>query len=178
MGWLFGWNTRKQLIDHLVDGNGVHTLKHCCVGNVMWAVQEGTSLRTGETVRFIACYLLKGRNTSRDGWGYKDMEESMHPYYYTCPLSYLDMVDPTCPEWRAKVRERAASRGLKLTAGDVVIYCDHDRYRVVEKVSAGKYKVMLDRHDTPWLPTYVMTTRHLANCRLVPRTVIETARPR
>ena len=42
MGWLFGWNTRKELADHLISGNGVRTLKHCFKGNNLWAVQEYT----------------------------------------------------------------------------------------------------------------------------------------
>jgi hypothetical protein len=33
MGWLFGWNTRKDLADHLITGNGVKTIKHCFKGN-------------------------------------------------------------------------------------------------------------------------------------------------
>lgn len=105
MGWLFGWNTRRQLIDHLVHTNGVKTLKHCFKGNNMWAVQEGTK-QDGSTIRFIALYLLR---SSRDGWGYKDMDESAGPYYYNCPPGYLDMVKDVEPigyakEWREKVR--------------------------------------------------------------------------
>ena len=75
MGWLFGWNTRKELVDHLCEGNGVKTLKRCFKGNNMWAVQQ-----TEDGLVFAVLYLIKGRNESRDGWGYKDVDETMGPY--------------------------------------------------------------------------------------------------
>ncbi|MCK5431218.1 MAG: hypothetical protein KAJ03_00670, partial [Gammaproteobacteria bacterium] len=37
-------------------------------------------------------------------WGYKPLSEAEHPYYYTCPLSYLKLAPPTSPEWREMVR--------------------------------------------------------------------------
>jgi hypothetical protein len=57
----------------------------------------------GKTERYIGCDLL--RKHPGHGWGYKDLTESMHPYYYTCPLSYLETVPVACEEWREQVRE-------------------------------------------------------------------------
>jgi hypothetical protein len=38
------------------------------------------------------------------------MSEQVHPYYYSCPLAYLDMVpEVKCEEWRALVREYHAN---------------------------------------------------------------------
>ena len=41
-------------------------------------------------------------------WGYKDLDEAMFPYYFSCPLKYLDMVPIEIygghPEWRERVR--------------------------------------------------------------------------
>jgi hypothetical protein len=58
------------------------------------------------------------------GWGYKSMDESMGPAYYTCPLSYLDMVpmpdSPYAREWREKVREYHAKQRRKFKVGQVV----------------------------------------------------------
>ena len=119
MGWLFGWNSRKELAEHLIHGNGVRTLKHCFKGNNLWAVQEWTD-KDGVVRPFIALYMLKGRSDSRDGWGYKDLDESAGPYYYTCPVSYLDMVpDPGgyATEWREKVYKHADARARKLSYG-------------------------------------------------------------
>ena len=34
----------------------------------------------------------------------------MHPYYYTCPLSYLDLAPEQSADWRAGVRAYHARR--------------------------------------------------------------------
>jgi len=119
MGWLMkrGY-TRSMMIDHLTraeesEKTRYTTITHCLRGNVLWSVAEITSkvdglrlvdttLAIGQSKRFIACHLLA---RSEYGWGYKDMEESMHPYYYTCPIKYLEMVPVACKEWREKVYE-------------------------------------------------------------------------
>jgi hypothetical protein len=84
---------------------------------------------------FVA--LLEG---SRDmGWGYKDMDETMGPCVYDCPMSVLKMADPvdvayagegrnraTASDWRAEVskyharREHARATAKSLKVGDVV----------------------------------------------------------
>lgn len=175
MGWLFGWNTRKELADHLISGNGVHTIKHCFKGNNLWAVQEYThndvdwegkpNPKAGQTVRFIALYLIRGRDrcnprTGRydpDGWGYKDMDESAGPYYFNCPLSYLDMVpDPGgyATEWRAKVREHWAKRNQKLTYDQRIMLCGRE-YKVGDKHPRGGYYIW-DYTIPYWLPKRMM----------------------
>lgn len=147
MGWLYAWDTRKQLIEHLVDGNGVKTLKHCFKGNNMWAVQEYTR-PTGEVVRFICLYLLRGSNNSRDGWGYKDISEGAGPVELSCPVSYLDMVpDPGgyATEWRQRVRAYAAKSSRTLEKGQkFTLY--GKAYEVLEKVGR-KYRVMGEYQD-------------------------------
>jgi hypothetical protein len=121
MGSLYGWSSRKDLIRHLitteVDGSGreFKTLAHTVRGATLWAVQQWTGSEP-----FIACYLLKGPVRPSDdpyACGYKDMDESMHPYYYNCPVKYLDMTPEKCPEWREKVRAEAARKGTKLKVG-------------------------------------------------------------
>ena len=161
MGWLFGWNTRKELADHLISGNGVHTLKHCFKGNNLWAVQEYTypartyddkpHPKAGQTTRFIALYLIKGRDKCNPrtgkydshGWGYKDMDETAGPYYYNCPLSYLDMVpDPMTTHstpWRVLVREYWAKRNRKLVEGQRIKL--YGKEYTVGAVRNGKQRV-------------------------------------
>ena len=119
MGWLFGYNSRKSLTDHLLHGNGVTTIRHCFKGNNLWAIQEGKK-QDGTTVKFIALYLLRGNKNSRDGWGYKDLDETAGPNYYNCPLAYLDEVeDPGyyATDWRKQVRQYWMDRNLKLNIG-------------------------------------------------------------
>ena len=126
MGWLFrAGSTRRELIAERTkdwetdgpEGSTVSTvcLAHCYRGNVcsgvLWAVWERTFNKEGESVkpveRWITCDLLRYQ---RDyGWGYKDMDESMHPFSYSCPLGYLEKVPIDQyggnTEWREGVRE-------------------------------------------------------------------------
>lgn len=125
MGWYYGCNSRAEQIAELTppeqtSDSGVifRTLRKFTSGNVLWTVHEYG--KAGEPLkRFIGCYLL-GRAGGR--WGYKPMEESMGPYYYSCPLAYLEMVPPPeglGPEitaWRDKVRAYHKARAETLAA--------------------------------------------------------------
>jgi len=116
MGWDFKADaTKKDIIADLTkEGEKVKTLAHTCKGNTLWTVHENKV--TGE--KWIGCYLLGSSRVF--GWGYKDMCESMHPYYYSCPLSYLDMAPVACPEWREGVKAYHVKAKLALKVGDKV----------------------------------------------------------
>lgn len=132
MGWMYphGLN-RKALIAQRVEGWERDTgemlvkstcLKHCCRGGVfsgvLWSVWERTYTKDGEQVqpteRWIQCDLLR---CDQGEWGYKDMEESMGPYYFSCPLSYLNLVPIDQyggnAEWREQVIEHHRRRAKK-----------------------------------------------------------------
>lgn len=126
MGWLFSSRTRAELIQDLTQPEDrahahVRVVAHTLRGNVLWSVTEVTAktegvhsdLVPGESIRYIRCDLLQ----RRDGeWGYKAMDESMAPYYYSCPLRYLDMAKELSPGWREKVRAHHARRRQSVTA--------------------------------------------------------------
>lgn len=133
MGWLFKPGiSRKDLIAENTQGSEqtkddgtvikLECLAHCYRGGVfsgvLWSVWERTFEKSGQQVeqpqRWIVCDLLR----YVDGeWGYKDMEESMHPYFYSCPLKYLDLVPIEQygghAEWRDLVRQYHARIALK-----------------------------------------------------------------
>ncbi len=119
MGWSFGCTSKKQqvseLLTHTAGSRGRKVLKHSLRGNVLWTVEEiGPALDGSQgSVRFIGCYLL---SCHEGEWGYKSMEESMEPYYYTVPQSYFKMVpesEPDVrPEWRKEVIERQRIESL------------------------------------------------------------------
>ncbi|HBP5283218.1 MULTISPECIES: hypothetical protein [Pseudomonas] len=126
MGWLFSSRTRSELIQDLIRPEdtaraSVRVLVHALRGNVLWSVTEVTAktegvhpdLAPGESVRYIRCDLLQ---RSGGEWGYKAMDESMAPYYYSCPLRYLDMARELSPGWREKVRAHHARRRQSATA--------------------------------------------------------------
>ena len=111
MGWYGGYNSRQEVIDEITKGYAsphdpnltTTCLKHCTRGNIVWGVWERT-LSDGNVKRWITCDLMQYYRGDRT-WSYKPMDESMHPYYYTCPLRYLDMVPAECTEWREGVKE-------------------------------------------------------------------------
>lgn len=140
MGWTYPHNVnRKQLIAQRVDGWERDTgemlvkntcLKHCYRGGVfsgvLWSVWERTFTKDSVEVlpseRWIQCDLLR---CDQGSWGYKDLEESMHPYFYSCPLGYLSEVPLDRyggnQEWRAIVMEHHRRRAEKRKSRAIII---------------------------------------------------------
>ena len=101
MGWTFLYDApHKQIvIDECTNPphNGPSKcLKHSVKGNELWTIWE----RDGK--KSIVLFLLA---KSEGNWGYKDMDEAMNPYYYKCPLKFLNEVPVVNQEWRDKVIE-------------------------------------------------------------------------
>lgn len=123
MGWYYrNGGGRKDLIHELAQnreltneqGMTVTTtcLAHCYRGGVfsgvLWSVWERQFTKQGcqcePTERWIGCDLMR---CDQGEWGYKPLDESMGPYYYSCPVSYLKLVPPDQfggnEEWREGV---------------------------------------------------------------------------
>jgi hypothetical protein len=109
--------TRKQLIEDLTraeewEANGARVTRKCLAhvyrgqafAGVMYSVHERQ--HAGDSpVRYILVHLLRYYPELRS-WGSKSMEESMFPYYFGCPVSYLLFAPVVeCAEWRARVYE-------------------------------------------------------------------------
>jgi hypothetical protein len=109
MGWLFPYGmTRAALIKERTQGWAndrleAVCLKHALRGNVLWTVWEHRYKDGSSPFRFIGCDLLRYDSADKS-WGYKTMDESVAPCYYTCPLSFLAMTPPLDEDWRAAVR--------------------------------------------------------------------------
>lgn len=127
MGWLFTFNSkRNELIARITaDYESAKCIRHCYRGSVyngiLWSVWEYTGNTDKPGYRFIRCDLMR-YSRHDNGWGYKDMTESMHPYYYSCPLSYLNLAPEENREWREGVREywKRQRRIQAIKIGDVV----------------------------------------------------------
>ena len=114
MGWLFSHFTKKDLLEDILEdrseGERVNRiLKHSLRGQTLYTLHE-TGLE-GDTTKWIGVFRL----AKQDGlWGYKDMDESMGPIYYDCPLYMLKEADPPANEyarqWREEVRVQAEKR--------------------------------------------------------------------
>jgi len=68
--------------------------------------------------------LTRWRPKDQYNFGYKEMDESMHPYYFDCPAEILDLLtDPineSALEWRKRCRENLAKQQAQVPKGTVV----------------------------------------------------------
>ncbi len=125
MGWTFtSGATRADVIrvqtkGFVNDSGKLACIAKCCTGNNLWAVFERTvkertedgTVTPARTYRFICLFMLSNHRSY--GWGYKDVDESMGPTYYNCPLKYIEMAEAMpmpavemhyAAEWRQAVR--------------------------------------------------------------------------
>lgn len=153
MGWTFRCDTsfdKERLVYYLLSaersGPNYKVLAHRVVGNHLWTAMERTS-DDGATERFIGLDLMRSGHPT-EGWGYKDLCESMGPCEVDCPLAFLDMVPPPDSKyaegWREKVRAHhaATARRRKLRTqvkpGDVVEVAGHEYVLVAPRVRHGR----------------------------------------
>jgi hypothetical protein len=132
MGWLISHDlTKKQQVAELVagwtiedTGRGMTCLDYSVRGNTLYAVFQPTYIGIpSDGDAQIAIFRL--RKDRGEGWGYKDMSEREHPFYYDCPLKLLKLAPvTTCHEWRAGVMawhaRNRAMRSAKIEVGSVV----------------------------------------------------------
>ena len=133
MGWTFTNQTKAALVAELLqDWESViddsdfsrryypnipagtritsKAIRHRLVGNELWYVRE--TVRTfpdgrQESERWIGVDLLESNGR---GWGYKSMSEDMGPYYYGCPVEYLELAPQPESEYAGKWREAIRAR--------------------------------------------------------------------
>lgn len=131
MGWLIGWSSKKALVEHLTSdlSENNELIRHSVVGNNLWMLM----LYKPSQEKFIALCLLKyvrGGGPRNNDWGYKDMDETAHPYYYDCPVTMLR--ESTCTvesavKWRKYALEWHETRRINAKAwktvkpGDIVV---------------------------------------------------------
>ena len=89
------------------EGGSNKPLKSSLVGNTYYAaVEQLLSDGTRKVWAAVTRISLNGEDGFR--FGYKDMEESMNPFYYDCPIGILNLLTETnsgfANEWRAGVR--------------------------------------------------------------------------
>lgn len=109
MGWCFDtWpSSKKEFIENLTKDRMNETGSKKWVteaqslrGNKLWVIRREENSGDG----YIILYLLASENKC---WGYKDIDETMGPFHYNCPLKFLKMQpnvwNSNSEEWRKKV---------------------------------------------------------------------------
>lgn len=106
MGWSYSKNwTKESLIAELTQGwsSGSKTYSLYAKkldGKELWIVWR---VIDGERVTYSISLCLIERYDGE--WGYKYFSEEEHPYYYKCPLRFLDMAPEVNEKWREGVRD-------------------------------------------------------------------------
>lgn len=132
MGWLFreGLGSKKEAAEWALEGFKSRVIASAVKGNQLWFVAEINQEVFGPRERFIGLILLSKKNGM---WGKKWMEEVMHPYFYGCPVSYLEMAHQQSAEWRAGVKKfnERAKRVFELGQQVELPNCKPSKFRVV-----------------------------------------------
>lgn len=142
MGWLIGWRTKREVIAHLNQdvGEKAKLIKSCVRGDVLWQVIETPK------GRFIACNILGGSKS--EGFGYKDLCETMGVHRYSCPLSYLELVPDPCSEFSTPWREEVRKYHTKQRKWRVIINGIDKVYKFTTRQSFESAKAYFDQHFT------------------------------
>jgi len=152
MGWLFYGHTPSCIRDEIArlctwendDGRGFPVLiskqgsvwyaavrREPATGRSETGMDATGSYETDATggYTFAAVFLTR---RGGDGWGYKDMDETMGPHEAQAPASLLGLLSPTHSEyalqWRQRCREAARLAGRSLKDGDVIRFDEPLRF--------------------------------------------------
>lgn len=91
------------------DGN-CKLIKSAMYGSTYYGAIQKTNSRTKESEVFAVVVLTSVENNKFFNMSYKDMDETMLPFYYDCPESILKLLTPTDNKnaniWREKCRKR------------------------------------------------------------------------
>jgi len=101
--------------------------KSTCAGRKLWVAVQG------KESSFIFLVLSEKQ---KEGWLYKDIDESMGPSYYDCPLSLIEKTTGDGSKWSKGWREEVKKFQIKKStvygSGDLVKVYDKE-YCVVRK---------------------------------------------
>jgi len=132
MGWtgqINRFNTVKEMLINEFSGedeNFVWSLHDVSMkGSVLYGIASRQDKKTSISMSEAIVILTR---KDKDGWTYyKEMGETVHPYYYDAPKRLLNKLDALYPPlndnaiaWRAKCRSQISKAKIKLKNGDIV----------------------------------------------------------
>lgn len=98
----------------------MEVLKSSMVGSTYYAAVRTTNSQTGYDCTWAAICLTSTKWNDGMNFGYKDMDETCHPYQYDCPKGILDLLSPTenenALEWRRKCNEKRTNKKPTLSS--------------------------------------------------------------
>lgn len=79
-------------------------LKSSMVGSDYYSAVKKTDYETGESIVFGLVVITRVENECYENFSYKEMDETMHPYNYDCPITILRLLTDTdnqeAKDWR------------------------------------------------------------------------------
>lgn len=107
-----GCRSKDNLVDYLRSrarwGSDYTIVSATVKGDRHWY----RARRKSDGVEFVGVDLLYKATSTDPDWGYKPMDESSHPAYYDCPVTYLKglpaPINDYAKSWRLKVMEEHA----------------------------------------------------------------------
>jgi len=112
MGRFGDYNTLDEVADEVAKGALQLWMDY--QDSIVWTVEMRTLTETGKEVPVICCCLFQGTM-------YKPMDETEHPYYFRCPVWWLDRYPDPClglsTQWREEVRKRQGSQSPNILEG-------------------------------------------------------------
>lgn len=141
MGWLFRDDKLRhqtpaeyftQHLTHESETASATVIATATVRRTVYAAIRNHNKQTGAAYIFCAVILFK--NSDKDGFGYKDLDESVGPCEVDCPDRIMRLLTPVADipnpcyaaDWRERVTAAKASRlalrqgATKLSKGDLI----------------------------------------------------------
>lgn len=190
MGWLFK-NDKLQhqtpaqyITEHFTYESEMSkntVIAAATVKNTIYAAIKREIKSTGQVFTFCGVFLYK--NNCKDGFGYKDIDETMGPGEVDCPDRIMKLLSPVedipnpsyAASWRANVAAAKAKRtavrenAKKLKVGDVIRLTCEPHFKSIPNCG-NTFKVVDFRKTTP---IFVPVTHPYLRCRLHKNTLVD-----
>jgi hypothetical protein len=129
------------------------------VSNTVYMALKSTDKATGQSYVFAAVVLIS--NTQKDGFGYKDMDESVGPCECACPDRIMRLLSPIADipnpgyaaDWRARVAAQKTAavqlrtKRKRLMPGAIVTLQNEVRFR--DGKTATAFRMRFFQRKTP-----------------------------
>jgi hypothetical protein len=110
MGWDHSshWSDKDDVVHYLKNAYKNAVIHHQTYEggqHILWSVLCKPNDIANKEELLIVCDLI---GYSTNGWGHKTMNEMMGPFYYSCPIHFLNLTDESKYKnegWRNKVTE-------------------------------------------------------------------------
>lgn len=166
MGWLYKQHPVTDPVAYLTgqyNHDGEHrtylVLGAARVANTVYIALKSTDKATGQSYVFAAVILIS--NTQKDGFGYKDMDESVGPCECACPDRIMRLLSPIADipnpgyaaDWRARVAaQKTAAAELRtkrkrLMPGAIITLQNEVRFR--DGKTATAFRMRFYQRKTP-----------------------------